>query len=155
MRRYGPYRDIGFREVNYYNAKKVVIDQDLSQMDNASRAQINQTITYLETKSHWPFKSGGFGLNQIHSSIHVPTNIYDKSRRILNGVNWTTNLTKQFIQNMKDDPTLTWQYFCSSDGFLRVYPAGLTVCYRGSPYLATEFHRGKNSTAPHTPSISA
>ncbi|KAK3765199.1 hypothetical protein RRG08_051823 [Elysia crispata] len=122
MKRYGPYRDIGFREVDYYNAKKVVIDQDLSQMDAASKAEIDQTITYLETNSYWPFKRGGLGLNQDNSSIHVPTNIYDKSRRILNGVNWTTNLTQQFIQNRKVDPTLTWQYFCSSDGFLRVYP---------------------------------
>ncbi|GFO15487.1 voltage-dependent calcium channel subunit alpha-2/delta-3, partial [Plakobranchus ocellatus] len=126
MRQYGPYRDIDFKEVKYYNAKKVVIDKDLTQMDTRSREEIKRSITYLATNSSWPFKTAKpvrACLNRENSSIHVPTNIYDKSRRILNGVNWTTKLTQQFILNRKVDPTLTWQYFCSSDGFFRVYPA--------------------------------
>ncbi|CAL1533343.1 unnamed protein product, partial [Lymnaea stagnalis] len=43
--------------------------------------------------------------------------------QILNGVQWSTNLTDQFVKNKQEDPTLTWQYFCSSDGFFRIYPA--------------------------------
>ena len=75
--------------MNYYNAKKVVIDQDLTQMDAASRAGINQTITYLKTNSSWSFKRGGFGLNMINSSIHVPTNIYDKCKLYINACRFT------------------------------------------------------------------
>ncbi|KAH9505021.1 Voltage-dependent calcium channel subunit alpha-2/delta-3 [Bulinus truncatus] len=42
---------------------------------------------------------------------------------ILNGVMWSGNLTDQFVKNVQADPTLSWQYFCSSDGFFRIYPA--------------------------------
>ncbi|XP_012936566.1 voltage-dependent calcium channel subunit alpha-2/delta-3, partial [Aplysia californica] len=120
MKSYGPYKEfIDFKDVNYFNAKKVVIEKDISTMDNQSRQEITKTINYLPTKPTWSFKPPMMRplLNSNVSSIHVPTNIYDKSMKILNGVQWTSNLTSQFVANTVEDNTLTWQYFCSSDGF--------------------------------------
>ncbi|ESO95823.1 hypothetical protein LOTGIDRAFT_116612, partial [Lottia gigantea] len=61
-------------------------------------------------------------VNTSVSTIHVPTNIYDQSLKILNGVKWTESLNDAFMDNTRNDPTLTWQYFCSSDGFFRIFP---------------------------------
>ncbi|XP_059146243.1 voltage-dependent calcium channel subunit alpha-2/delta-3-like [Physella acuta] len=128
LRQYGPYSEsITFKDVSYYNAKKIVIDTDLKNMENASISAIKETIHYLPTDSSnpWPFQTqkGRQLFNTNFSSIHVPTNIYDKSPQILNGVKWSANMTQQFITNSRADPSLAWQYFCSSDGFFRIYPA--------------------------------
>ncbi|KAK7495559.1 hypothetical protein BaRGS_00013257 [Batillaria attramentaria] len=123
MKQYGPYKEfIDFEEVNYFNAKKVVIDRDLKDVEEEYWPKIKGTIDYLPTTDLWDFNRNNLQLNPNTSTVHVPTNIYDKSMKILNGVQWTENLTQQFIKNSKVDPTLTWQYFCSSDGFFRVYP---------------------------------
>ncbi|XP_055882009.1 voltage-dependent calcium channel subunit alpha-2/delta-3-like isoform X2 [Biomphalaria glabrata] len=126
MKNYGAYTNtIDFNDVKYYNAKKVVIETDLENMDNDTKDAIKETINYLPTEPMWSFKKEEMRpkLNVNLSSIHVPTNIYDKSVHILNGVQWSSNLTDQFVKNAQADPTLTWQYFCSSDGFFRIYPA--------------------------------
>ena len=41
---------------------------------------------------------------------------------ILNGIDWSTNLTEAFIQNRKEYPDIYWQSYGSQDGFLRTYP---------------------------------
>ena len=41
---------------------------------------------------------------------------------VLNGVMWSQSLDDVFRENYEEDPTLTWQYFGSADGFFRDYP---------------------------------
>lgn len=41
----------------------------------------------------------------------------------LNAILWTKGLNDIFIKNYKSDPSLSWQYFGSSHGVLRFYPA--------------------------------
>lgn len=41
---------------------------------------------------------------------------------IQNGVKWSEALDEQFKKNHDFDMSSKWQYFCSSDGFFRVYP---------------------------------
>jgi hypothetical protein len=41
---------------------------------------------------------------------------------IQNGVKWSEALGEQFKKNHDFDMSSKWQYFCSSDGFFRVYP---------------------------------
>lgn len=43
--------------------------------------------------------------------------------QMLNGLNWTETLDAVFKQNLEEDPSLSWQYFGSTYGFMRVYPA--------------------------------
>ena len=49
--------------------------------------------------------------------------------KILNGVYWTQILDDMFKENTKKHPTIKWQYFCSSDGFFRVFP-GIVEVYK-------------------------
>lgn len=40
----------------------------------------------------------------------------------MNGILWSEQLDRIFIANYESDPSLTWQYFGSSTGFMRQYP---------------------------------
>ncbi|KDR23041.1 voltage-dependent calcium channel subunit alpha-2/delta-3 isoform X3 [Zootermopsis nevadensis] len=62
-------------------------------------------------------------VNTSHSAVHVPTNVYDQAPDILKDIKWSENLNEIFIRNYQDDPSLSWQYFGSSSGFMRQYPA--------------------------------
>ncbi|XP_071083847.1 voltage-dependent calcium channel subunit alpha-2/delta-3-like [Haliotis cracherodii] len=123
-REYGAYKkpeQLDPEEIAYYNAKKLVSDDNVRDLTNETKEVIKQTIHYLKVDNTYE----DFNYNSVNltvSTIHVPTNIYDKSVKILNGVSWSENMTKQFTENLKEDPSLTWQYFCSSDGFFRIYP---------------------------------
>ncbi|XP_075149778.1 ca[2+] channel Muscle-specific alpha2/delta subunit [Haematobia irritans] len=58
-----------------------------------------------------------------HSAVHVPSNVYDKHRPVLETIMWTESLDAIFRQNYKSDPALSWQYFGSDTGILRHFPA--------------------------------
>ncbi|OQV23305.1 Voltage-dependent calcium channel subunit alpha-2/delta-3 [Hypsibius exemplaris] len=61
-------------------------------------------------------------VNLTFSSVHVPTNIFNRSPIVLNGIQWSSQLDVIFRRNLEDDPSLKSQYFGSADGFLRLYP---------------------------------
>lgn len=65
----------------------------------------------------------GIKVNPSHSAIHVPVNVYDEGYDLLNHVKWSEALDTIFKNNKEFDPNLSWQYFASSSGFLRLYPA--------------------------------
>lgn len=62
-------------------------------------------------------------VNTSHSSVQVPSNVYDRGTKVLNALQWSEQLDEVFIQNYNSDPALSWQYFGSDTGFLRHYPA--------------------------------
>lgn len=62
-------------------------------------------------------------VNTNHSSVHVPTNVYDRSDSALEAIGWSEALDSIFVQNYHSDPALSWQYFCSDTGVFRHYPA--------------------------------
>nr|XP_022916420.1 voltage-dependent calcium channel subunit alpha-2/delta-4 [Onthophagus taurus] len=57
------------------------------------------------------------------SSIHVPMNIFDRHKEPKIAVQWSEELDSVFKNNYQSDPSLSWQYFCSSSGVMRHYPA--------------------------------
>nr|VZI27633.1 unnamed protein product [Spirometra erinaceieuropaei] len=59
------------------------------------------------------------------STAHVPTNVYDLSSEIRTVANWTRNLDEVFRFNLEQDPSLKWQYFCSSTGFFKFFPGAM------------------------------
>ncbi|XP_050314847.1 voltage-dependent calcium channel subunit alpha-2/delta-3 [Anthonomus grandis grandis] len=62
-------------------------------------------------------------VNTNHSSVYVTTNVYDKEQNVIEAIQWSEALDKIFRQNYKSDPALSWQYFGSSSGIMRHYPA--------------------------------
>lgn len=61
-------------------------------------------------------------VNTTHSSVHVPTNVYDKSPSVLEALQWSEALDEVFVANYNADPALSWQYFGSDTGIMRHYP---------------------------------
>lgn len=84
-------------------------------------------------------------VNTTHSSVHVPTNIYDQSPEVVEALEWSKELDEVFVQNYNSDPALSWQYFGSETGILRHYPAmawegediDIYDCRRRSWYIET------------------
>ncbi|KAK2575608.1 hypothetical protein KPH14_011312 [Odynerus spinipes] len=62
-------------------------------------------------------------VNTNHSSVHIPTNVYDLSRAVVEDIKKTETLDETFRQNYESDPALSWQYFGSVTGMLRQYPS--------------------------------
>ena len=73
----------------------------------------------LEPDTHF----NNVSVNTTFSSVHVPTNVYDKLPRVSETIRWSKKLDRIFKHNYKADPALMWQYFCSTTGVLRQYPA--------------------------------
>jgi voltage-dependent calcium channel alpha-2/delta-3 len=62
-------------------------------------------------------------VNLSLSSVHVPTNVYDRAKNVIKAIKWSEMLDNIFDSNYKRDPSLFWQFFCSSTGFMRQFPA--------------------------------
>lgn len=62
-------------------------------------------------------------VNTHHSAIHVPVNVYDQGPEVVNDIKWSEGLTQVFRNNLAFDPNLSWQFFGSNTGFLRIWPA--------------------------------
>ena len=62
-------------------------------------------------------------MNTNMSVVHIPTNVFDGDPKVANAIDWSENLDLTFKDNYKRDPSLSWQYFGSSSGFMRQYPA--------------------------------
>ncbi|KAJ2948102.1 hypothetical protein O0L34_g9898 [Tuta absoluta] len=62
-------------------------------------------------------------VNANFSSVHVPANVYAWAPEVIKSIHWSEGLDTHFINNYQSDPTLSWQYFGSSTGYMRHYPA--------------------------------
>ncbi|XP_054735592.1 voltage-dependent calcium channel subunit alpha-2/delta-3 isoform X6 [Anastrepha obliqua] len=62
-------------------------------------------------------------VNLSVSSVHVPLNVFDRAKDVIKGIQWSENLDQIFRDNYKNDPTLSWQFYGSSTGFMRQFPA--------------------------------
>ncbi|XP_066590099.1 voltage-dependent calcium channel subunit alpha-2/delta-3 isoform X2 [Prorops nasuta] len=91
-------------------------DQDPPETFNYSNAKDNKSNV-----SFSPHFGGQVNLN--FSTVHVPTNVYDHASDVIRAIKWSEALDKIFINNYEQDPSLSWQYFGSSTGFMRQYPA--------------------------------
>ncbi|GAB6031325.1 hypothetical protein CHUAL_009112 [Chamberlinius hualienensis] len=94
--------DPNLKEISYNNAKNI--------------NNLNLTMT---SDPHFY----NISVNTNTSSVHVPTNVYDRAPEVLNAIRWSENINPIFQSNYHLDPSLSWQYFGSSTGFLRQFPA--------------------------------
>ncbi|XP_053674579.1 voltage-dependent calcium channel subunit alpha-2/delta-3 [Anopheles nili] len=111
----------------YYNAKQMIEPGEIITtpipMIDEDPADITTPIPPKEivlTKKRHFFNEA---VNTTVSSVHVPTNVYDRATEVIKAIKWSEALDSIFYNNYIGDPTLTWQYFGSSSGFLRQFPA--------------------------------
>lgn len=48
--------------------------------------------------------------------------LFYKDNEVQNQISWSEHLDPLFVNNYEIDPTLSWQYYASSSGFMRRYP---------------------------------
>ncbi|XP_064542057.1 voltage-dependent calcium channel subunit alpha-2/delta-3 isoform X1 [Drosophila montana] len=80
-----------------------------------------------------------------HSSVHVPSNVWDRAPHVLKTIQWSEQLDEVFRQNYQSDPALSWQYFGSDTGILRHYPAAQWTDSRANKLDADTYDCRKRS----------
>ncbi|XP_052779465.1 voltage-dependent calcium channel subunit alpha-2/delta-3-like [Mya arenaria] len=107
----------------YMNAKSVRSEEEVHVMSDSEHMGVSEMVLEAPTLPLSPdSRFNNMLVNHENSTVHVPTNVYDKFPRIVNGAYWTSRLDTTFRGNLQRIPTIKWQYFCSSDGFFRVFP---------------------------------
>lgn len=115
-------------DFQYYNSKEMEEPFDEMAMTTTTEADFNieswivrppSKNAHLQQNPHF----SNIPVNTNFSSVHVPTNVYDWAPEVIKGIHWSEGLDTHFLNNYQSDPTLSWQYFGSSTGFMRHYPA--------------------------------
>ncbi|KAK9758435.1 VWA N-terminal [Popillia japonica] len=101
------------QNVKYYDARRLNIFDPNGKLVRRSREML------LTTNPHFDY----LPVNTTFTSVLTPNFIDDNDPDVLNAIQWSEHLDPIFINNYESDPTLSWQYFGSSTGFLRRYPA--------------------------------
>ncbi|XP_075975130.1 voltage-dependent calcium channel subunit straightjacket isoform X4 [Anticarsia gemmatalis] len=115
-------------DFQYLNSKDMEEPFDEMAMTTTTEADFNleSWIVHPPSKNAHMQQNPHFSnipVNTNFSSVHVPTNVYDWAPEVIKGIHWSEGLDTHFINNYQSDPTLSWQYFGSSTGFMRHYPA--------------------------------
>lgn len=113
------------KNFTYFNSKEMIEPSEVPATEapnfmdeNSDKIEPPKPVIYL-TESE---KFGDY-VNLSVSSVHVPANVYDRAKDVIKAIKWSEMLDNIFDSNYKRDPSLFWQYFCSSAGFLRQFPA--------------------------------
>lgn len=96
---------------------KYTFDPSLKKVDYLNTKELPKEYFAIDPKFSQSVK-----INKNGSVVHIPTDVYSGGRKILNTIAWTNGLDPVFKDNDKDNSSLLWQYFGSSDGVYRVYP---------------------------------
>ena len=80
-------------------------------------ARIENNKTRVVSHFWWDIK---IDLNASYA--YIPYDMYDRTEGILTTAKYSKALDKTFIENYRQDDTITWQYFCSPAGVWRNYP---------------------------------
>ncbi|XP_054277448.1 voltage-dependent calcium channel subunit alpha-2/delta-3-like isoform X1 [Macrosteles quadrilineatus] len=62
-------------------------------------------------------------VNTSFSSVLMPQALSDSDPLVANSLRWSEHLDPVFVNNYEVDPTLSWQFYGSTSGFLRRFPA--------------------------------
>ncbi|KAJ6642974.1 Voltage-dependent calcium channel subunit alpha-2/delta-4, partial [Pseudolycoriella hygida] len=112
----------------YYNSKEMLQPNDAPPMNQTHFSLDDRSIkipyvppSYITlTKNKRFFDTA---VNTSMSSVHIPTNVFDRDNATLWAIQWSEKLDDIFLANYMEDPTLSWQFFGSSTGFMRQFPA--------------------------------
>nr|XP_031849146.1 voltage-dependent calcium channel subunit alpha-2/delta-3 isoform X2 [Nomia melanderi] len=62
-------------------------------------------------------------INLTFSTVLMPAGIKDDYREVTADIQWSEYLDLLFVNNYESDPSLSWQYYGATSGFLRRFPA--------------------------------
>ncbi|KAL5289197.1 CACNA2D4.2 family protein [Megaselia abdita] len=108
-------------DFTYYSSKFSKFNNVSSETLKENMQQYNNT--YLDFTLNPDTHFYNISVDTEHSSVHVPSNIYDRDPKVMTAIMWSENLDEVFRQNYQSDPALSWQYFGSDTGILRHFPA--------------------------------
>ncbi|XP_022904961.2 voltage-dependent calcium channel subunit alpha-2/delta-3 isoform X1 [Onthophagus taurus] len=106
-------------EDNFDNEENIVTDDELGPMASQKTPTESKRTLPLTPNVHFY----NIPVNTNHSAVHVPINVFERSPEVIKGIKWSEQLDDTFRDNYERDPTLSWQYFGSSTGFMRQFPA--------------------------------
>ncbi|RWS25419.1 voltage-dependent calcium channel subunit alpha-2/delta-3-like protein [Leptotrombidium deliense] len=123
---------------NFYNSKKLyesnedldsLIKKNVPYLDtvddeeekNKERVREMHKWRQIKLQPETVYRNVPVSLN--YSAVHIPVNVFSENPTVMNSIKWSESLLPVFKKNKNKDSDLYWQYFCSNDGFLRIYPA--------------------------------
>lgn len=107
----------------YYSSKFSPISEIDEEPYWPDGLSLQPNVTYKTMHFYQDTHFFNYFVNTSHSSVQVPSNVFDLGSKTLEAIQWSEELDEVFIQNYNSDPALSWQYFGSDTGFLRHYPA--------------------------------
>ncbi|XP_048489237.1 voltage-dependent calcium channel subunit alpha-2/delta-3 [Plutella xylostella] len=84
-------------------------------------------------------------VNTSYSAVLMPPFIDVDDPEVQNQIGWSEHLDPLFVNNYEIDPTLSWQYYASSKGFMRRYPAMSWPPEDGYSHHARDFYDYRSS----------
>ncbi|XP_022130225.2 voltage-dependent calcium channel subunit alpha-2/delta-3 isoform X1 [Pieris rapae] len=84
-------------------------------------------------------------VNTSYSAVLMPPYINTDDPEVQNQIAWSEHLDPLLVNNYEIDPTLSWQYYASSSGFMRRYPAMSWPPEDGYSHHARDFYDFRSS----------
>lgn len=76
-----------------------------------------------------------------NDSIHIHFRLFPLAAcPVLEDIQWSTQLDRIFLDNYRKDPTLSWQFFGSSTGFMRHFPGQYLIAMCVSNQTKIQLH---------------
>ncbi|XP_017878460.1 voltage-dependent calcium channel subunit alpha-2/delta-4 isoform X2 [Ceratina calcarata] len=87
--------------------------------DSSGDGKSNGQETFLSLNRHFDH----LAVNVSLSAVLLPAGVKDTDRDVASGIQWSEYLDLLFVNNYESDPSLSWQYYGATSGFLRRFPA--------------------------------
>ncbi|CAH2102286.1 unnamed protein product [Euphydryas editha] len=120
---------------SYYDARWLNVHAD----DGTLAARARRLL--LSPSRHFDH----IAVNTSYSAVLMPPYINTEDGEVQNQIAWSEHLDPLFINNYEIDPTLSWQYYASSTGFMRRYPAMSWPPEDGQWHHARDFYDFRSS----------
>lgn len=103
-------------------AEQKAMEASTSDIPEDDKYEYRDAKNYSHFTTSYSERFGG-DVNLNFSAVHVPTTVYGRAKDTLHAIQWSEELDQTFTNNFINDPSLSWQYFGSSTGFMRQFPA--------------------------------
>ncbi|XP_050525107.1 voltage-dependent calcium channel subunit alpha-2/delta-3 isoform X2 [Daktulosphaira vitifoliae] len=123
------WKTSGVENYTYYNAKYSPVEGINDEDDPARTPPVvkigknSYNLSFKTMKLTENRHFYGLAVNTSHSTAYLPTILFERINHVQIPLQWSEKLDEVFLSNYRADPSLSWQYFGSTAGFMRHYPA--------------------------------